>query len=378
MEIGVLTYHRSHNYGSYLQAYALVSRLKKEGYHAELIDYNMDIAAEAFGKPHLGKNIFRYYKQLRQFNLFNQSVKYLPLSSVKIQDKCGEKLKEEIYKKYDLIIAGGDEIWRIDGFRGFPTPYWLPNDYGSKKASYAVSCRSDLDKLSQSEIEEMKEYLEQFEYISVRDVETKQQIKQITDNKKNVHLVCDPVFLWDFKGNVEKGEKIFQEHGIRSELPKIAFMNGDRQLAIELKKRFHKKAIVISIYEYIRGLENIIDLTPFEWIDIIAASRIVVTSYFHGTCFSLINGTPFISLDCSREGEGKSKIFDLLNRSGLSEHYVLRSNKRYVDEVISKCMEQFEIKYKTDYNSNIKNLYEETESFFDFLKNEALISNKNV
>ena len=39
MNIGIITMHRVQNYGSALQAYALVAYLQKLGHHVETIDY---------------------------------------------------------------------------------------------------------------------------------------------------------------------------------------------------------------------------------------------------------------------------------------------------------------------------------------------------
>ena len=39
MKIGIVTLHRVRNYGSVLQAYALVRLLREEGQNVEIIDY---------------------------------------------------------------------------------------------------------------------------------------------------------------------------------------------------------------------------------------------------------------------------------------------------------------------------------------------------
>ena len=51
MKIGILTYHLSHNFGAYLQAYALTMRLREEfpQDRIELINFNM-LAAEKYYK----------------------------------------------------------------------------------------------------------------------------------------------------------------------------------------------------------------------------------------------------------------------------------------------------------------------------------------
>ena len=40
MRIGILTFHRAHNYGAVLQCYALQSFLCQKGYDVSVIDYN--------------------------------------------------------------------------------------------------------------------------------------------------------------------------------------------------------------------------------------------------------------------------------------------------------------------------------------------------
>ena len=38
MKIGIITFHYAHNYGAVLQAFALCSKLRKEGYDAKIVD----------------------------------------------------------------------------------------------------------------------------------------------------------------------------------------------------------------------------------------------------------------------------------------------------------------------------------------------------
>lgn len=40
MKIGILTFHRAHNYGAVLQAFALQEYLRKAGHEVKIIDYN--------------------------------------------------------------------------------------------------------------------------------------------------------------------------------------------------------------------------------------------------------------------------------------------------------------------------------------------------
>ena len=59
MKIGILTYHRAHNYGAMLQAYALRTFLQKQGHWVEFIDYWPDCHRKQYTliKPIRGNSI---------------------------------------------------------------------------------------------------------------------------------------------------------------------------------------------------------------------------------------------------------------------------------------------------------------------------------
>jgi len=48
MRIGIITYHRAHNFGAVLQAYALYKVLKNQGYDVRFIDYCTDYRADEY------------------------------------------------------------------------------------------------------------------------------------------------------------------------------------------------------------------------------------------------------------------------------------------------------------------------------------------
>lgn len=59
MKIGILTYHRAHNYGAVLQAYALRTFLQKQGHDVEFVDYWPDSHEEKY-KTFLSTHLTRY------------------------------------------------------------------------------------------------------------------------------------------------------------------------------------------------------------------------------------------------------------------------------------------------------------------------------
>ena len=72
------------------------------------------------------------------------------------------------------------------------------------------------------------------------------------------------------------------------------------------------------------------ELTPFEWAVVFSFFKITFTRYFHGTIFSLKNGTPTISIDDWSLGENDqySKLEDVLIRTDLKSHYFKVSEMR--------------------------------------------------
>lgn len=56
MKIGILTYHSSHNYGAFLQAYALCNALsEKTGNEVEIINFSMEKAENMYKEIAEGK-----------------------------------------------------------------------------------------------------------------------------------------------------------------------------------------------------------------------------------------------------------------------------------------------------------------------------------
>ena len=68
MKIGILTFHRAHNYGAVLQAYALQEILRSKGHYVEFIDYKNPYLLSVYNwlswKRFITKNVMRTIKEL--------------------------------------------------------------------------------------------------------------------------------------------------------------------------------------------------------------------------------------------------------------------------------------------------------------------------
>ena len=90
-----------------------------------------------------------------------------------------------------------------------------------------------------------------------------------------------------------------------------------------------------ALYDYILGFNNTLKATPFEWIDIVAALDFMVTSYFHGTCFSLLGNTPFYSIDISSIDGEHSKIRNLLEQVELLDRFSMGTDDACVSRIVN-------------------------------------------
>ena len=123
-KIGIITFHRAHNFGAMLQAFALQTKLSEQ-YQVEIIDYRSTYEERKYlGNRSIKeaiKNWLRWlikpkmmhgkYTKKRHFGDFINN--YLVVSS----ESYDESSIEEASDRYDLIISGSDQVWNPD-YRG--------------------------------------------------------------------------------------------------------------------------------------------------------------------------------------------------------------------------------------------------------------------
>ena len=143
MRIGILTFHRSINYGAYMQALSLSHEIQTRfpDHQVEVIDYT-SLAMEKNYKVRFKKRMLRYplefFRKIRRKKVFRDSLKYLPLSPEHIIEDDTERIFEYIRGRYDVVVVGSDAVWNWIK-RGFPNPYLLDIGEGVTKLSYAAS-----------------------------------------------------------------------------------------------------------------------------------------------------------------------------------------------------------------------------------------------
>lgn len=328
MKIGILTYHRSHNYGALLQAYALKAYLKKMGYNAEHIDYFPNYHREIYkvipffkSKSFLGKTKalilalaggFLHIKRKRIFNSFIK--KQFNVSSKPLYTK-----KEHIMDlNYDIVIYGSDQIWRKSNFptfNGYNDVYFGKHPRNvQKKISYAASM-GVMESLEE-DYGFIKQMMNNFESISVREDRLKDFL--LDNTNKEVCLVLDPVFLLDANEWLSLVASNKVRHTINKKYILFYRLTPSREGGVLVEEL--KTHLGIDVVE-IRGKSNPLKIGsrviqtagPIDFVSLIYNAEAVVTSSFHGLAFAIIFKKQFFAFGMGNNSERAQSLLKQLN-----------------------------------------------------------------
>jgi len=332
MKIGILTYHRAHNYGAVLQAFALKSYLILQGYDVEFIDYwpkyrkgmydfvdfsflNEKISTAEKIKELL-KQLLIFPKNVVRYTRFQRFIKHqLNVSNSSIV-RDGSQIKD----KYDLIIFGSDQIWRNNNFKtfkGFDPIYWgqFPEDSNVKKIAYAASMGIMHSTIAQEEF--IKEHLRNFHSITVRENKLGNLIQSLTNKK--IEQVLDPVFLLDSK---EWLQLLSKSNLVKKNYVLLYHLNNSPEAKIltnKIAKLYNCKVIEIRGTVKPFSLNFYETIGPKRYISLIANAKAIVSTSFHGVAFSIIFKKQFYALGMRNNSE---RVTSLLKSLDISDRYI--------------------------------------------------------
>lgn len=334
MKIGIITIHNSPNYGASLQAFALWKYITDCGHDCEIIDLHRPHQADFVPSNkyvacrHHNESIKTKIKKRIMGLLGKGRCKYLTNEAQEKFDAFNSQIRlsrpflgvDELYSNppiYDVYITGSDQLWN-------PTqpfciePYFLTfAPKGKKKMSYASSI--GITELTAKEKELFKISLLQYDEISVRELQAKRLLQNLTGME--ITQVADPTFLlpietWksiSVKPNMPEKYLLLFTLGFNKQLLDYSINIGNQSglsivylTAIQPKNEETYKAVT--------------DAGPREWIGYIANAEMVITDSFHGTVFSIITGANNFFTYISPSNQRGSRITDLLETFGLTDH----------------------------------------------------------
>lgn len=319
MKIGILTFHRPHNYGALLQAIALRYYLVNLGHKVYYVDYWPEYHRNAYSPFNrtlfenmgikekvrmLFKSLFFIRGRQKRVNVF------LPFIDEFITPYC---LPYNSKEKYDLVIYGSDQIWRnfksLGNHQDFT--YFGHNIVNtSRHASYAASMGNIIIKDEDDKL--IKEGLLKFSHIGVRE----NNIYDILNNWgfKNLYINIDPTLLiskecWD---RLLNPKRIIEEPYLVTYSLRKSF--DDKKMEDFASRNKLRIIRIGSNYSY-KDRKNRYNITsPYDFVSLIKYADFCFMSSFHGLVFSIIYERQFYTSFSTASNRAET----LLNKLELS------------------------------------------------------------
>ena len=347
MNILIITYSRTKNYGGILQAYGLYKYLNDAGYDVKFIDYlpprcnieNKKIFTEntvwrskVWGKNALTKSLWQIIVYPKIKNGFEPFRSFLNTKAAFTDRYESLEDLENNVPRGDIYITGSDQVWnsKLNMKQQLDLPFYLEFVHGVKKISYAPSFGGT--EISVEDAKEVKRLLSEYSHISVRE---KGGQKILADIGIKADLVADPTILCN--PSVWKGMIYENENNNVILLYLIKFDKSVYRISRETAHKLGKKLKIIVLNPKDRFLfkNNIQDVLVCpgiqEWLSFIHNSDLVITDSFHACVFSIIFHKKFIVDTGSRKGMS-GRITDLLERTGLQDRMM---NEMSVSNVVN-------------------------------------------
>ena len=366
-KVGIITFHNSNNCGSMLESFAINKVIDSLGYNSEIINYSSE------GQLQLYKSLFPWNKlknfikniillphktkldlNNKKYQEFKQ--KYMRLSSDKIQTE--DQIRALNYKAF---IAGSDQIWNVT-IDDYNDVYFLPWVKNKLKIAYAPSFGAkDPSKYDPERIEVYKEFLQKFDFLSVRENNGQKWIKEISG--RDAKVVLDPTLLLTIdeyrrleRRNMKLPEKYIFFYSPGFDLDICDFVK-------QVSEKYDLPVITWSAKSYyVKGVQRYgFDLPDYEdpstYLTLIKNATLVFTTSFHGTIFSSLYRKKFFVLKNGGMYGTDDRVITLVDKLNLGKHLIEYKFNKGFDYLV-----------ETDYSKFDKTLKIEKQKSLDFLK----------
>lgn len=305
MRVGVLTFHRCINYGSYWQARCLVEAIAARGHDAMLLDHqSRDVTSREWRyafqplTPNRSSraDVAQYGRKLRKFvDAFDK----LPLSAPFDLDE------PSAMPPVDLAVIGSDEVLNLSHpwYGGKPI-FWGEGLAAPRVVTYAAS----FGNYAAPDVEpDWSARLRDLNAISVRDDNSRGLVTGATGQQPV--MVLDPVLLNPPRVAPTTGAAYMLVYGHH-----VPDWFADRVQAAARDRGLRTLSVG---YRNDWADEQRLDAGPQDFAALMAGAQAVATTYFHGCCFALLNGKP---LACAPSDYRWAKVRDLTALLGAGRH----------------------------------------------------------
>ena len=291
-KIGILTFHNTTNFGSFLQTLALYKTVIDLGYYVEIIDYRCE-NIEKKELPSFFPDSLNP-KDIIKFILFNpvKSRKYkqfkLALSEYfQLSDHFDRKTIKNATFPYDIYVVGSDILWDLE-LTNYDFTYFLDFVEKGKKIAFSTSVGKQW---TSEDADKIKPALLEFDHIAIRESGSAEWMSDYMGRK--IETVCDPTMLvertyWDNLASKSK-LKNYSKPYVLVYFPDERIIRDARKFALEKEMQ----VLVINYRMLFLGVKNIRPYCIEDFLYLIKHAEMVFTSSYHGILFSLYFHTPF-------------------------------------------------------------------------------------
>lgn len=317
--IGILTLHRCINNGSFWQTAALVTGLRERGFDVTVLDHHSSRVNVAEWRCALRPTLptpvppadrTPYRAKLAKFG---EAIDTLPLSA-----RFGLDRPEDC-PDVDIVVVGSDEVWNLAHPWYGGTPLFYGEGLRDRRlVAYAASfgnydSSNGLGQRWQSD-------LETFDAISVRDDNSLRIVEDALHRPPAI--VLDPCL--QFPAAREAFAAAATSSSATASMPSQPFVavyghNFSPAFVADITTwAKQRRAHLVSVgYRNDWADEQWLDAGPHEFAAACRTADALVTNFFHGCVFALLDGIPFL---CESSPYRMTKITDLLHRLGATEH----------------------------------------------------------
>lgn len=294
MRIGILTFHRAHNYGAVLQCYALQETLKRMGHSVRVIDYRQPWIEDfysLFCRNMIRRNatsvrsLVTYLKgslkkwilaPCKSSNFRNFRERFLDMS-----DPCGTDIPQD----YDCYLIGSDQLWSLHCLGGEADKVFMgefERPAGSLLVGYAIS--ADMKSVHAS-ASLLRKAVPEFDAISMREKEIADAVEEVTG------CVCDTCLDPTLLGDASIWEPVNAEVP-ENEYVLVYEVRWNPQTKGKLRRKAEELAASVGPRCKVIDVSRV-DRPVEEFVSLFRNASYVVTTSFHGVVFSIIFGIPF-------------------------------------------------------------------------------------
>lgn len=369
-KIAIMTWFHYYNFGTSLQVTALSHAIERLGYQANVIQYIphgkivtlRDYKNPIFYIKELQKKIINAKNQQIINNKRKKAFDDFLNTNINLTSSC--TTDSELFalnQQFDAFVCGSDQIWAPSCFN----PKYFLNfvEDSDKMISYAPSL--GLPTIQDGYIRQrMKECIERFKFLSVREEQGKNLIKEICN--KDAEVVLDPTLLlsdyeWD---------KMAAKRKVENPYVLCYFLGNNKESwqhvsKISAKMRLSIKIIPIFAQDLERGFDVALDIGPADFLGLVKNASLICTDSFHGTVFSILYQRPFYTYErfSNRDRNSQnSRIYNILKIAGLED--------RLIKDKILIC----DSPLTCDFKNTKYRLEKEKEESIRYLKNALIAS----